>query len=133
MAAFEGDGAEGPDSVTIQASVADYVEYTRLLMKDDPGVGEEQALAYFRVNLEGWTAFRAALREPFSEAYKELTPTGLEDLTVRWVRLFADKFRLDWLEMLARYYRVSLSAPGCITRLRRELRAHTWLAQTIHI
>jgi len=128
--AFEGDDAGGPDSVAVQATVAEFVEYALVLEEEDAALEEEAAVAYFRVQMEGWPAFTQAMWPTFEQRWKDLTPPGVEDHTLRWVRMFADKFNTDWLQFYARYFSVSLAAPGCITRLRTENNgAHLWLAQ----
>mmetsp|Transcript_108411 Transcript_108411/g.306522 ORF Transcript_108411/g.306522 Transcript_108411/m.306522 type:complete len:574 (-) Transcript_108411:14-1735(-) len=127
----EGDNPDGPDSVGITASVAEFVDYARVLMDEDPSCEEEAAMAYFRVSLDGWPAFTQATWPIFEKHWKEFTPPGAEDLTVRWVRMFGDKFNRDWLENFARFFRVSLAAPGTVSRLQRENNgAHLWHAQT---
>lgn len=128
--AFEGDVSEGPEAVVFSAGIAEYVDYARVLAEEDPAFEEEAAMAYFRVHLDGWPAFTQCMYPVFEKHWKELCPPGIEDLTVRWVRLYADKFGCDWLGFLARFFKVSLAAPGSITRLHREnFGAHAWIAQ----
>jgi len=129
--AFEGDISEGPDAVVINAGVAEYIDYARVLVEEDPAFEDEASMAYFRVGLHNFPAFTQCMWPVFEKHWKELSPPGVEDLTTRWVRLFADKFNTDWLQFLSRFFLVSMSAPGTITRLHREnFGAHLWVSQT---
>jgi len=117
--------------VVVTANVAEYVDYAKVLAEEDSAFEDEAAMAYFRVYMEGWPAFTQAMWPTFEKRWKELSPPGIEDLTVRWVRMLADRFGSDWLLFFARYFKVSLAAPGAISRLHREnFGAHLWLSQT---
>jgi len=131
---FEGDASTKHGSVSVEASVADYVDYARLLMKVDSSFTEEDAIAFPRVNFDRWPAIYNAAHGLSSKIWKSL-PLGVEDLTSRWVKMFSTTHQAhvgtDWQQYLTRYDLISIAAPGCITRLHKENNsAHIWLAQT---
>merc|ERR1711957_540841 len=100
----------------MSATIADYVDYAYLLHEEDPALKLDQAVAYFRTSMEGWPGFTQAMFKVFEQSWKDMTLPGIDDFTVRWVRMFGDKFRTDWQELLARFYKVSFLAPGSVSR-----------------
>merc|ERR1711879_233514 len=117
--AFEDDGG-GADAFVVDASVAEYVDYVRLVQRADRKCLEENALAYMRVTLDGWTPFACGMRDTFGDTWQQLGPPGLKDFTARWTGFFARTCDLDWLEHYACFYQISIGATGAITRLHEE-------------
>mmetsp|Transcript_129457 Transcript_129457/g.360595 ORF Transcript_129457/g.360595 Transcript_129457/m.360595 type:complete len:430 (+) Transcript_129457:65-1354(+) len=126
---FEND-KKGADKLAMQGTVAEYVDYVRVLQKMDPSCLEENAVAYPRVSCDSWCPFVGAARSRFETCWRGLRPAGVKDLSVRWMKLFAATFNMDWLEFSARYFKVTLAAPGSISRLHKENHAaHVWFTQ----
>lgn len=46
----------------------------------------DNAVAYPRVAMDGWTPFVGSARAVFESCWRELLPSGVRDLTTRWVR-----------------------------------------------
>lgn len=129
--AFEGD-SRGPraDKLVVESTAAEYVDYARVLQKMDPSCATDNCVAFPRLAFEGWAPFVGGARSLFESCWRTLLPEGLKDLTPRWAKLFSAMFNLDWLEVLGRYFRVHLGAPGCISRLHCENHgAHCWISQ----
>lgn len=128
---FAGDSrGSAVDAVSVEGSVAEYANYARALQKMDPSCAVENGVAFPRLAMEGWVPFSVGARPLFEECWRELLPGGLRDLTARWVKLLAATFDLDWLELLARFFRVNIGAPGSISRLHCQNHgAHAWYSQ----
>jgi len=133
--AFETD--RGIDAVSMETTVFDYVEYLKLVESADKHCNEEQALAYPRVQINGWSPFATGPgRSLFNEAWRDLTPPGVQDTTARWVELMFRDGDLagicgsDWLGVLSKFYEVSICVTGAVSRLRVEnYNAHAWFTQ----
>eukprot|EP00434_Breviolum_minutum_P012711 symbB.v1.2.011203.t1/scaffold718.1/size169569/9 len=119
------------DMVDVEGSPADYVDYAKLLQEKDPGCLEENAVAYPRLVMDGWCPFiNAQGRRLLEKHWRELTPPGVKDLSFKWIKMFTTVFNLDFFDYFARFYRLSLGAPGCISRLHvTNNGAHTWYTQ----
>merc|ERR1712032_1790280 len=96
----------------------------------DPACKEENTVAYPRLSLDSWCPFSGGARRLFEEHWRQLSPAGLRDFSVRWLKVFAQMFNMDWLEYAARYYKVTIGAAGTFSRLHVENHgAHTWFSQ----
>mmetsp|Transcript_34687 Transcript_34687/g.64253 ORF Transcript_34687/g.64253 Transcript_34687/m.64253 type:complete len:437 (-) Transcript_34687:7-1317(-) len=125
-----GHERSGADSFAVESSIAEYVDYVRVLSKMDPSCSEENRIAYFRAYLHGWAPFTGPARRVFEGCWRDLVPPGVQDFTARWLAIFASMFNMDWLELLARYYKVCIGPSGVISRLRTERHgAHIMLTQ----
>lgn len=129
---FEADArGQAHDRVEVAGTVAEFAEYAALVEKMDGGCAADNALAFPRVALDGWTPFLSGAKDLFETHWRHLMPAGLRDLTPRWVRLLASAFNMDWREFLARFFRVTVAPPGAVGRLRVENNgAHVWHTQT---
>mmetsp|Transcript_33413 Transcript_33413/g.77586 ORF Transcript_33413/g.77586 Transcript_33413/m.77586 type:complete len:445 (+) Transcript_33413:147-1481(+) len=133
---FGTDVADSPEGLCVMASVAEYAEYAELLARKDRNCSECCALAYPRVTMDMLPVFCGeASRVCFQRLCEALLPPGVDDLTARWARMFGSLGdiggEIDWEDCLTQFYRISISAPGGVSRLRRENNfAHVWLAQT---
>ena len=126
---FEHDRSRA-DLAEVEGSAAEYVDYARALQEMDPSCREDLAVAYARLAFDSWRPFSGSARGLFEGCWRDLAPPGIRDLTPRYVKMFAAVFNLDWLEFLARYYKVTLGAAGTISRLRTENHgAHAWYRQ----
>jgi len=127
--AFEHDTKEA-DKLVVEGFVSEYVDYARIIQKMDPQCQIEDSIAYPRVSFESWCPFAQDSRSLFETCWKELQVPGLQDLTLRWVKLFTSAFNMDWLEYFGRYFRINMAATGSISRLRCENHgAHIWFMQ----
>lgn len=127
--AFE-DDAEGADTFALSASVAEYVDYARLVHRTDRTCLEDNALANPRLSLEGWVPAEGPLRAQLAEGWRRLGPEGLQDFTSRWAGLFARTCGADLMDVLPSFYQISLGVTGAITRLHEQAGgAHAWLNQ----
>lgn len=129
--AFDDDArGSAADGVAVEGTASEYVDYVRVVQKMDPSCQADSGVAFPRVAMDSWTPFAGAARGLFEDCWKELRPAAARDLTSRWVKMFAGVFNMDWLEFLSRSYRVTIGAPGTISRLHRENNgAHVWFAQ----
>jgi len=124
------DNAEGMEAFTLEATVAEYVEYARLVHRVDRKCEEDNALAYPRLGFDGWLPFCDSMAGVFGQTWNALGPPKLKDHLPRWVPLFAEAFGSDALVSLARYFSVSLRATGTVDALHCERNgAHVWLNQ----
>lgn len=124
------DDTGGADAFSVEANVAEYVDYARMVHRMDRKCLEENALAFPRVGLHGWAPFCDRMLPLVAGFWQELGPPGVKDLTHRWVQLFATAFSTDWCEALARYYQISIRPTGGIERLHASGHgAHLWLNQ----
>ncbi|CAK9026224.1 unnamed protein product [Durusdinium trenchii] len=128
--AFEHD-RRASDVVDVEGSPSEYVDYAMLLQEKDPDCLEENALAFPRLVMDGWCPFVSTEGRALLERHwRELTPKGVKDLSFKWMRAFTAVFSLDFIDYLARFYKISLGAPGCISRLHvTNNGAHTWYTQ----
>ncbi|CAJ1341483.1 unnamed protein product [Effrenium voratum] len=128
--AFERD-RKGQDTADVEGSPSEYVDYARLLQQMDPQCSEENALAYPRLMMDGWCPFISTEGLRLLERHwKELAPPGVRDLSAKWIRMFTKIFNLEFLDFFARFFKVSLGAPGCISRLHvTNNGGHTWYTQ----
>jgi len=126
---FEPDH-KSADRLAMEGTVAEYVDYVRVVQKMDPSCKEDNMLAFPRVSLDSWCPFLGPARAQFEESWRALRPAGVKDLSVRWIKLFCATFNLDWVEFNARFYKVALAATGVISRLHKENHsAHAWFSQ----
>ena len=101
------------------------------------------ALAFPRLAMDGWCPFISSDgRALLEKHWRQLAPAGvkaghgrqvqraLEDLSSKWIRMFAAVFNLDFMDFFARFYKLSLGGPGCISRLHvTNNGAHSWYMQ----
>eukprot|EP00403_Amphidinium_massartii_P024935 CAMPEP_0178390050 /NCGR_PEP_ID=MMETSP0689_2-20121128/10444_1 /TAXON_ID=160604 /ORGANISM="Amphidinium massartii, Strain CS-259" /LENGTH=632 /DNA_ID=CAMNT_0020010543 /DNA_START=31 /DNA_END=1926 /DNA_ORIENTATION=+ len=126
-----GDVLSGTETFEITSTVAEYIDYSMVLMEKDPSCTPSECMAYYRVVMDRLPLFSHTMREVFETRWREFVPGGLEDCTARWVQMLADRVQASWLDLYADYFQVSISGPGCIDRLHREANeAHLWLAVT---
>ena len=128
--AFEHD-RKAADSVDVEGSPPEYMEYAQLLHSMDPDCLEENALAFPRIIMDGWCPFiskeGAALLE---KHWRDLTPAGVKDMSPKWIKIFTTVFNMDFMDFFARFYKLALGAPGSISRLHRANNgAHVWHRQ----
>jgi len=130
---FEGDldkHVGAAERLAIDTSVSEYVDYVQVVQKMDPKCDVDNSLAYPRVALANWQPFAGKARSLFESCWRDLLPAGVKDLTVRWIKMFAAMFRLDWLDFFARDFLVTLCPAGSVTRLHCENHgAHVWFSQ----
>lgn len=119
------------DASMVEACIWDYADYMDVISNMDPECLEDNSLAYPRVHIDGWCPFVSFARKAFEEAWKELNPPGVKDLTPRWCELYAGIVNEgDWLQYLAQFYRIDIGAIGSYTRLHTENHgAHVWFTQ----
>merc|ERR1712029_1167221 len=88
-------------------------------------------MGFPRVSFSDWPVFLQAAKKLFEKNYKEMAPMGVRDFSVRWLRRWASMCEdMPYLDQLARLHRVSMGAPGCLTRLHVEnYNAHVWFTQ----
>lgn len=126
---FEGD-QKAVDVAAVDGTAAEYVDYVRVMQRMDPACKEENAVPFPRLSLDSWCPFAGSARPLFERCWTELAPEGVKDLSVRWMKMFASTFNLDWLEFMSRYYKVTLGVLGSISRLHKENNgAHVWFTQ----
>jgi len=126
---FEGD-QKSADKLAMEGTVAEYVDYVRVVQKMDPSCNEDNMLAFPRVSCDSWCPFVSGARGLFEGCWRALRPAGVTDLSVRWMKLFCATFNMDWLEFMARFFKVTLAAPGAVSRLHvANHRAHVWFSQ----
>jgi len=128
---FEGD-VQKPlvEQLFVDGSIGEYIDYVRTIQQMDPSCSADNSIAYFRVACDRWAPFAGSARPLFEKCWKELLPRHVQDLSMRWMKMFAADFNMDWLEFLARYFRVTIGAPGSISRLHCENNgAHAWFSQ----
>jgi hypothetical protein len=121
----------------METTVFDYAEYMKLVQDMDKACLEENALAYPRVQINGWSPFASGFgRTLFDENWKHLNPAGVQDGTARWLELLfkdgdlASVCGADWVGVLSRFYEVSISVTGAMSRLRVEnYSADAWFTQ----
>lgn len=119
------------DIVDVEGSPGEYADYAKLLQEKDPTCLEENAVAYPRLVMDGWCPFvNAQGRKLLEKHWRELTPRGVKGLSFKWIKMFTTVFNLDFFDYFARFYKLSLGAPGCISRLHvTNNGAHTWYTQ----
>lgn len=128
---FEHDSEDCAECMYYTSSIAMFVEYVHVIQQADPSCDRDREIAFPRVVLDNWTPFVGPCWDLFAESWTDLSLPGVQDLTPRWMRMFGDALRSDWLEDLARFYTVTIGAAGSMTRLRTENhRAHAWFYQT---
>ena len=128
--AFEHD-RKAADSVDVQGSPPEFIEYARLLHSVDPDCLEENALAFPRLVMDGWCPFISKEAGALLEKHwRDLTPPGVKDMSPKWIKLFTTVFNMDFMDFFARFYKLALGAPGSISRLHRSNNgAHVWHRQ----
>mmetsp|Transcript_17810 Transcript_17810/g.32253 ORF Transcript_17810/g.32253 Transcript_17810/m.32253 type:complete len:629 (+) Transcript_17810:102-1988(+) len=117
------------ESPVITATIAEYIDYAHLLQEKDPACSLTEAVAHFRVSMDRIPLFSHNMREVLERRVREFKPNGLQDLTMRWVQMLADRVALGWLDLYSEYFKISFAALGCVEQLHKEPNnAHTWLA-----
>lgn len=118
------------DLFQVEGSASEYIDYMRIVQDMDPKCQEDNSLAFPRLAADSWCPFPGGARALLERSWQKLSPVGTRDHTARWIKSFAAVFNLNWLEFLARFYKVTLGAPGCTARLHVVTRnAHCWYAQ----
>mmetsp|Transcript_40294 Transcript_40294/g.92655 ORF Transcript_40294/g.92655 Transcript_40294/m.92655 type:complete len:630 (-) Transcript_40294:21-1910(-) len=126
---IHGETVPNIESPEITASIAEYIDYAHVLQEKDLTCSLTEAVAYYRVAMDRIPLFSHNMREVLEMKVRDFVPNGLQDLTMRWVQMLADRVALSWLDLYADYYKVSFSALGCVEQLHKEPNnAHTWLA-----
>jgi len=129
---FEQDTDTGVDAVSIESTIAEYVDYARVVHEMDPRCDEDKALAFPRVSLESCSIFSIPARHLYNDCWEGLSPPGVKDQSAKWVRWFAERAGgYEWTDYHAKYYKIDITATGAMSRLRTENHgAHVWFAQT---
>eukprot|EP00930_Biecheleria_cincta_P058104 TRINITY_DN43956_c0_g1_i1.p1 TRINITY_DN43956_c0_g1~~TRINITY_DN43956_c0_g1_i1.p1 ORF type:complete len:434 (-),score=86.70 TRINITY_DN43956_c0_g1_i1:348-1649(-) len=126
---FEND-RKPADCAALEGGPAEFVDYAKVLQQMDPDCKEDNAMAFPRFTMDAFTAFHGAGRPLLERHWQELSPAGIRDLSPRWIKMFTNIFRLEWMDFLPRFYKISLGAPGSITRLHVSNHgAHSWHTQ----
>lgn len=116
------------DTSSVEGSVGEYAEYARIVEELDPECLEDNALAFPRVQIEGWAPFPESARDVL-ETLRELAPM-VHDITDRLAQKYASVLNADWTETHAGFYSLFIGVLGTISRLRVENhRAHAWIRQ----
>jgi len=127
--AFEHD-SEGVDSLTLEAGLAEYLEYMFAVECKDEFCLEEQGLAYPRIQVGDFCPFTGSARRLFKEHWRSWSPPGVHDLTARWCEIHGSIFEQDPESQLAQFYRLHFGVVGAVSRLHKENHnAHLWLTQ----
>eukprot|EP00971_Amphidinium_carterae_P084067 1663888-Amphidinium_carterae.1 len=128
------------ESVVLDASVLEYIEYVDIVTAKDARCKVDNQLAYPRIFFDSWPFLQhPAQADLFLDVRRALEPAGIDDCTMQWLEIYrglcderdalGQVAQMHPLDMHAGYYRLSIAAPGCTLRLHREANAaHLWLA-----
>jgi len=133
---FPGDAQKQPKSSFVESRLDEFIKYVGVLRDLETSYKEESYLLYPRFFVGDWCPFATdvtakKLWEDDLHSGRQLwAPTGLKDMTHRWVKLFCRAMNTDWKEALACFDRVQLGPAGAVMRPHVENgRAHAWHAQ----